>query len=40
MTSERLYHCELSNFCPLPLKDLEVTYNIHLFRDDGQKGTR
>jgi hypothetical protein len=40
MTSERLYHCELSNFGSLPLKDLEGTYNIHLFRDYGQKGAR
>ena len=40
ITSERLYHSELSNFGPLPLKDLEVTYNIHLFRDDGKNGSR
>ncbi len=40
ITSERLYYSELSNFGPLPLKDLEVTYNIHLFRDDGKSGSR
>ena len=40
ITTERIYHAELSNFGPLPLKDLEVTYNIHLFRDDGKEGSR
>ncbi|MCP4847750.1 MAG: hypothetical protein GY899_07385 [Verrucomicrobiaceae bacterium] len=38
--SERLYYSELSNFGSLPLKDLEITYNIHLFRDDGKSGSR
>ncbi|MFP6874111.1 MAG: hypothetical protein VCA55_11445 [Verrucomicrobiales bacterium] len=40
ITTERIYHAELSNYGPLPLRDLEVTYNIHLFRDDGGKGSR
>ena len=40
ITTERIYHAELSNFGPLPLKDLEITYNIHLFRDDGKEGSR
>ena len=40
ITSQRLYTVEISNYGRLPLTDLEVTYDVHLFRDDGKGGSR
>ena len=40
ITSQRIYSVELSNNGKTPLSDLEVTCDVHLFRDDGKGGSR
>lgn len=40
ITTQRLYNLELSNYGSVALSDLEVTYDVHLFRDDGKGGSR
>ena len=40
ITSQRIYSVALSNNGRTPFNDLEVTTEVHLFRDDGKGGSR